>query len=411
MHQLSRPARRRINSFEMFEACVACSIIIIVSPIFVINGILAAINGSPYLRQSIIQDAVGRQIVFLQWPHGILKNTLLLLNVIRGDISLCGVSLKHACHDDALAPLTSLKPGLFSLHGQRQLIGNIEMTHGKTIRFHESHNSFHLNLSIMAKTLLCHAIYQGNALPTPSTFNLFGIKIHNATAKSAVDTILSAPKDTCRSVFFVNVNSINIAVRNNAFTSALNNADMVLADGSGVRLGARRMGVKLRENVNGTDLLPHICKGASKRKLSIFMLGSAPGVAEKAAQNLQQQWPQLDIAGIHHGYFDKNHSDEVIDMINASGAGICLVAMGSPVQEQWVESHQHQLNIRTIIAVGGLFDFYSGNIRRAPQWMREIGMEWIFRLLMEPRAKFNRYVMGNPLYLLRLAFYNRPTSD
>lgn len=156
------------------------------------------------------------------------------------------------------------------------------------------------------------------------------------------------------------------------------------------------------ENVNGTDMLPHLCKACVSSGQSIYFLGAAPGIAAKAAQHMQQQNKGLRVAGTHHGYINAEQTSSLITQINASGADIVLVGMGTPLQENWIDQHKHQINAGCILAVGGLFDFYSGRIPRAPQLIRRWGFEWLWRLAQEPKAKFKRYVLGNPLFLFRL---------
>ena len=204
--------------------------------------------------------------------------------------------------------------------------------------------------------------------------------------------------------FFVNVHSINLAISDPKFFHQLSNANALFADGSGMRLAARKAGFMLNGNNNGTDMLPHLCRSCIEQNQSLYFLGAQPGVAHKAASKLTEQFPGLKIAGTEHGYNDDKNSDQIITAINESGCDVLLVAMGSPMQEKWLLEHRDQLQCKTALAVGGLFDFYSGNISRSPMWLREIGMEWVWRLMQEPRIKFNRYVIGNPLFLYRTFF-------
>ena len=126
-------------------------------------------------------------------------------------------------------------------------------------------------------------------------------------------------------------------------------------------------------------------------------------MAETMRRKTLESYPLLKFAGVRDGCFDLDAgAEQVVAAINASGADILLVAFGVPRQEKWLERWGEQLAAPVRIGVGGLFDFYSGRIRRAPLWMREIGMEWSFRLLMEPRRLFRRYIIGNPLFLWRV---------
>ena len=217
----------------------------------------------------------------------------------------------------------------------------------------------------------------------------------------AVDWITQTPADKTQIGFFVNVHSINLSISDPTFFKQLSNANALFADGSGMRLAAKKAGFLLNGNNNGTDMLPHLCESCVESNQSLYFFGAKPRVAEQAASALCKQYPGLNIAGTKHGYNEDNNAEQIIESINNSGCDILLVAMGSPVQEQWLLEHRDKLQCKTALAVGGLFDFYSGNISRSPMWLREVGMEWVWRLIQEPRNKFNRYVVGNPIFLYR----------
>ena len=134
-------------------------------------------------------------------------------------------------------------------------------------------------------------------------------------------------------------------------------------------------------------------------------MGAKPGIAKKAAEKLIKEHKGLNIVGTEHGYTHLNN-ESLIKQINDSGCDLLLVAMGSPIQEKWLIDNKCKLKCKTALAVGGLFDFYSGSISRSPLWLRELGMEWIWRLIQEPRIKFTRYVIGTPLFLYRTFFLN-----
>ena len=228
----------------------------------------------------------------------------------------------------------------------------------------------------------------------------------------AVDWVMSERNSTqalkgCKTSCFANVNSVNLMVNHPKLGENLNGADRCFADGSGLRLAAKTLGINIKDNVNGTDMLPHLCEAAQARGISIYLLGAKPGVAVVTAKNLLKQYPTLRIAGAEHGYFERTQDNNVVERVNDSNAEILLLAMGSPMQEKWLQDNAPQLTCRTALAVGGLFDFYSGQIPRAPMWMRELGFEWVWRLMQEPKSKFNRYVIGNPLFLIRTFIFNR----
>lgn len=230
---------------------------------------------------------------------------------------------------------------------------------------------------------------------------LQGITYDNISMQNALDflrrTVLLKER---KKIAFVNADCFNQAYRNSAYRNALERFDCILPDGSGVALAGRILRRPVRENVNGTDMLPLLAGMAEKEGFSLYLLGAAPGVAERMRENLLKRWPALKIAGCHDGY----QLDHIADVVNETFPDILLVAMGVPRQELFIDENFKKLNCRIAMGVGGLFDFYSGNMPRAPKWLRRLGLEWCFRLAMEPRRMFRRYVIGNPLFVLRTVF-------
>ena len=161
----------------------------------------------------------------------------------------------------------------------------------------------------------------------------------------------------------------------------------------------------IRRHLNGTDLFGPLCRCLAFRNIPVFFLGGREGVAEAAAENTVADCPNLTVAGTHHGYFSPRQEDEVIDKINASGARVVFVAFGVPSQDTWIARVRHRLNAPVILGVGGLLDFASGRIPRAPLWMRKSGTEWLYRLKCEPRRMWQRYLVGNITFTFNAAKY------
>ena len=206
-----------------------------------------------------------------------------------------------------------------------------------------------------------------------------------------------------RKVYFVNADCLNIAANNTEYLEILRKGDYILPDGIGMLLACKMLEVGLKENVNGTDMLPFLCQMASDNKHSIFLFGAKPGVADTMREKLENSYPAIRIVGTSDGFvIGKEAEAEMISNIKRLKPDILLVALGVPLQEKWINEHAEELPCRLMIGVGGLFDFYSGNIKRAPVWMREIGLEWFFRFLMEPGKRFRRYFIGSPLFLWRV---------
>ena len=240
--------------------------------------------------------------------------------------------------------------------------------------------------------------------PAGETISLFGLDVVDTTIQRAAHGIVEAARAARRlQVSFLNADCVNIMHRDPAYRDVLESSDQIFADGIGVRLAARLAGYQLRDNVNGTDLFPVLCRHAAAAQVGIYLFGARAGRAHAAGEAMQGSNPGLIISGSHHGFIrDAADETRLIDAINASGAAILLVALGAPAQELWIARNRHRLKPAVILGVGGLFDYYSGSVARAPNALRKIGMEWAWRLAMEPKRLARRYLIGNAEFLLRL---------
>ena len=165
---------------------------------------------------------------------------------------------------------------------------------------------------------------------------------------------------------------------------AIAHADLVLPDGIGVVYGARILKSPLPERVPGIDFISNVLEKTAGKGEHVFLLGSKPGVADMAAENLKAKYPGLDICGIQHGYFDD--TEQVIRHINASGATILLVCLGFPKQEYWMIDHRQELTtVRLMAGLGGSMDVFAGTAKRAPEKWQKLGIEWLYRLLEDPK--------------------------
>ena len=206
-------------------------------------------------------------------------------------------------------------------------------------------------------------------------------------------------------VYYGNAHTMVTAAKNRALAEALERSDLLLADGSGVRWGSALLGKPLIHNLNGTDLVPSLCENGASKGLSIYLLGAKPGVAQEAAANLKKAYPGLVIAGTQHGYFSETETSQILEAIRFTCPQLLLVAMGVPRQEIWIDQYATQLPGITCMGVGGLFDFVAQRVVRAPYFIRAIGMEWLWRLAMEPNRLWRRYIIGNLVFLSLVATY------
>lgn len=225
-------------------------------------------------------------------------------------------------------------------------------------------------------------------------------RVANLTIDEAVTAIFApTPRDRAKMVHFVHPHALNLATFSSDFRTMLAEADLVLPDGIGVRLAANLLGVSMRHNLNGTDLLPVLCHEAARRDLPMALVGGAPGIAADCGEVLRRDEPGLRIALTQAGYLDDAGSAQVAESIRELGPSIVLVGMGSWRQEHWAWRWLRDAKEAVVVTVGGLFDFFSGNVPRAPVAWRELGLEWVWRLRQEPRRLAKRYLVGNPLFV------------
>lgn len=220
---------------------------------------------------------------------------------------------------------------------------------------------------------------------------LYGVKIDNVTMEESVYRSLRDTGEPCV-VFTPNALMLERARKDVELTQLLNRASLSLPDGAGVLRAAEKIGTPLRERVAGIDFGTELLARAERAGLRVFLLGGDEGVAERAAENLRKKHPRLCICGTTWGYFNKvgEENTRVISYIRACRPHILFVCMGFPVQERWVIENLHHLaNIRAIACLGGSLDVWAGDIARAPAWMSRAGLEWLWRMLRQPKRLAN----------------------
>lgn len=234
--------------------------------------------------------------------------------------------------------------------------------------------------------------------------NVFGLPIQDSTLDNTAKTIVDAAEaNRDMRVAFINAHCVNQSIKDHRYRTALNRFEALFADGIGMRIAAGSSGLKLADNVNGTDLFPLLCEEAAERGVSIYLLGAKEGRAAEAARRMAAAYPGLKFAGTHHGFFRGDDEEEqIIQDINSSGADILIVALGVPLQEIWIDKYRDRLKPRVVLGVGALLDFYSGSMTRAPLALRKVGLEWAWRLAIEPSRLWKRYVLGNAEFLSRI---------
>ncbi len=244
--------------------------------------------------------------------------------------------------------------------------------------------------------------------------SIFDIDIDLAQPDQMLATISNwAAERRTRRVMYVNAHVVNQSRSTPGLARALGRADMVYCDGYGVRLAARALGLPVPHRMTGADWIWDLATLCELTGQQIYLLGSEPPIAREAAARLRRWYPQLDVVGAHHGFFelDSPHNDRVIEDINAHPASIVLVGMGTPKQELWVDRYADALDGAVVWTVGALFDYVSGHTPRAPRWLADNGFEWIFRLAIEPQRMWRRYLLGNPVFLTRVLAEARERTE
>ncbi len=417
MHSLSWIAaiRAAAGLRRFSDALLASILFVILCPVLLLLLILARSSGGG-IRQ---RPRLGRwathfgQFEFY-FPSGSRLSTLevfrtlpSILNILKGDMSFIGpraISPDEILGEERTAwKRYNLRPGLLSLWWLRKR-ANIAYTSevGLDLEYVET-NSLWGDLGIAARAIPA-VFLGGESSIAPAKLKFLGVTIDNLTmSEASVEIARMASAQHPSQVSFVNADCVNIAFSDPIYKSVLADSQLVLADGIGVRLAGVVLNQNVRENINGTDMLPFLCAAAEEAGLSMYLLGGRPGISDGAAEWIAHRYPRLKIAGNRDGYFTNDEEPHVLEAIARSGADILLVALGAPRQEKWIAAHKAEVGAKVSIGVGGLLDFYSGRIPRAPVWMRELGMEWFYRFWQEPRRMWRRYFMGNVVFLYRVA--------
>lgn len=221
------------------------------------------------------------------------------------------------------------------------------------------------------------------------TINILGVNIDNQTMNEAVERVAAFLEgDRLYCIYTPNAEIIMEATRNREFHEILEAGDMVTADGAGVVLAARMLNLPIKEKVSGLDLIARMFSDlpdinpSGRKELKVFIFGAKPGVADMAAKNIESKYTGVRVVGTHSGYgYDDR---EVIYRINESGAEVLLVALGVPRQEKWIHSYRDELKAKVCVGCGGSVDIFAGTVKKAPEFLRRNGLEWLYRLAMEP---------------------------
>ncbi|WP_373207922.1 WecB/TagA/CpsF family glycosyltransferase [Clostridium paraputrificum] len=233
-----------------------------------------------------------------------------------------------------------------------------------------------------------------------SRIKFLNIMVDNLTMNEAVVEIDKLIQNRCNSYLVTpNVDHIVRLEEDKEFQRIYQNADLILTDGMPLVWISKYLGNPIKEKVSGSDLFPKVCELANNKGYKMFLLGAAEGVAKKAACKLREKYVNIDIVGTYspqYGFEEEIYEiNKIIDIINSCRPDILVVGLGAPKQEKFIYKYKETLNVPISLALGATIDFEAGNVKRAPKWMSNNGLEWLYRLIKEPRRMFKRYIIDD----------------
>ncbi len=233
--------------------------------------------------------------------------------------------------------------------------------------------------------------------------NIAGVRVDDITWNELIEKIKDAViKEELITISYLNIHVWNMAQKNENLKKFLEMADYVYCDGKGIQLGAKVLGRRIRERYTGAFFIDDFAEEASKHGWRIFVVGGKEGVAKKACEVLMEKFPGFQCSGFHHGYI-KGMGEKVIKLVNSSKPDILFVGMGTPLQEEFVLNYREKIDVPVVWCVGALFDFVAGVQPKPPEWMSRSGLEWLHRLLSNPKRLWKRYLIGNTIFLFEVA--------
>ena len=410
---------RDLPSLRLLDITLACTLLAALALPLALARALGRVQrqpvqgraGTPVDRLALVlpDSLAGRMLAACgaaQWP--------VLLNILRGQLAFVGPRPRRP--SEAVAPATlAVRPGLVNPWFVRR---RTAVDFGSEVQADADYlagRGLRHDLGLLLRGAVA-AVLPPPAACVPGRVQVGDVAFDNvdmAQAIARLDEMLDGPQ--AQQVSFVNPACVNIAAWHRGYRRLLARVGLVLPDGIGIKIGSDWLGTPLKQNVNGTDLFPRLCDLLQTRGAGIYLLGGQPGVAEGVAAEIGRRWPGVRVCGLRDGFFSVAEEGTVAAQVLASRADLLLVARGVPSQDLFIDRYLPLMGVKVAMGVGGLFDFVSGRIPRAPLWMREIGLEWLYRLLQEPGRMWRRYLLGNFSFLGRVVLQRlglrRPARD
>lgn len=240
------------------------------------------------------------------------------------------------------------------------------------------------------------------AKPANNTVRLFDVEVLNLDMAATVALIDEAIRQKKQLVHnCINANKVVLIQQDRQLKESLDEADIISADGQAVVWASRLFGFPLKERVPGIDLMEEIVRHAAEQGYKIFLFGAKEENVSKVAEIYSRKYGPELVAGYRNGYYKPEEEAEIARQINESGAQILFVAIPSPQKEIFLKNNKHLMpQVYLMMGVGGSFDVVAGQVKRSPRWMQDNGLEWLYRLIQEPRKMWRRYLIGNVRYIM-----------
>lgn len=239
---------------------------------------------------------------------------------------------------------------------------------------------------------------------------IFGLDINklniDQVTQLSIETILKK-----RQLVFAcaNAHSLMVTRQDKEFAGALKNADLLVADGSGISLAGKILNADLGPRITGYDYFHSLSvalnKGIDNRKARIFFMGSSQNTLDAIKEKMPVHFPDIELCGTYSppfGNWPEGENEKIIDIINAAQPDVVWVGMTAPKQEKWSEKNRDKINAPIIGSIGAVFDFFAGTLDRAPEWMRNLGLEWLYRFIMEPKRTWKRHLISEPGFVIQV---------
>lgn len=238
-----------------------------------------------------------------------------------------------------------------------------------------------------------------------NTVRILGIDIDNIDIEDAgniTKNLIENSNKSCKIVVAPNTEFIMMAQKDKEFFDILRNAELATPDSVGVMIGGKKQNKPFKQRIPGQSYFRKILEVGEKENWSFYLLGGKDEVPKLTAENVKKIYPNLNIVGYHEGFFDKDSEEDVIAEINKLQPNVLFVAMGAPLQEKWIAKHKNDLKVDVAAGQGGTFDYEAGKIKRAPKVFQKLGIEWFWRLMLQPSRIFRMLVL--PIYLIKITF-------